>query len=82
MLADDTFPSPDKVTYLYGFLRKTQPLPLYIETLFLRRLDDLATQKTQRPWPTEAVRRALITLREGEKANACDPASPPGSARR
>lgn len=72
VLADDTFPSADKVTYLYGFLRQTQPLPLYVETLFLRRLDELATQKTTRPWPTEVVRRALTVLREGEKANACD----------
>lgn len=74
---DDTRPRPERIAFLYGLLSKEQPIPLFVETLFLRRLDDLASRLPKENWPTETVRRSLLAVREGEKASACEPRALP-----
>ena len=64
-------PRPERIHFLNELLAKhkdaaDQPTKFpYVETLFLRRLDDLATQlkKENQPWPLQIVRRAMQVMR-------------------
>src|SRR5581483_3467807 len=59
-------------------VRNLPPLPQYVETLFLKRLDDLAGQlpKEGLEWTAAtatAVQRAIRLVRDGERVAAGDP---------
>lgn len=75
--ADDPVPQPARVQLLAGLLQRKQPDPLYVETLFLQRLADLASQDrgTGSFWPRDqdTVRDAFRAVRDGERVAACDP---------
>jgi hypothetical protein len=72
---DEALPSssrPKRLQFLYELLREVQPEPRYVETLWLYRLDRLASQ-VEGAWPATVVRRSLEVVRDGERAAACDP---------
>jgi len=68
--ARKTEPTRETILFLDGLLRDQQPEPLYVETLFLRQLADLARAYDDASWPTEMIRRALKVASQGEQANS------------
>ena len=66
--ADDNDPRPETIRFLDGLLEARQPQPLFVESLFLRRLARIAGEPTPGGWPVDTVRRALHVVRMGEEA--------------
>ena len=64
--ATEDAPHADRLRALDALLRTQQPEPRYAETVLLRRLSELASHVGPADWPTETVRRALETARQGE----------------
>jgi hypothetical protein len=66
---------PDRIHIVDRLLGKRFEKPRFVETLFLRRLQQLVVQmeadKTAWLTKAEAIRRALGVLRDGERAVAC-----------
>jgi hypothetical protein len=69
-LVKDPNPRPERVRLLQAILAAQQPLPRYVETLFLARLAERAGQASADGWPVETVRLAARTVRAGEQAAA------------
>ncbi len=69
-LAANAAPAPEKVRLLDDVLRAQESEPRFVETLFLRRLADLARQSGPAEWPAASVRKALEVVRLGERAAA------------
>ncbi len=69
-LADEV-PTLDKIKFLDDLLRRQAAEPVYVETLFLRRLVDMANQTGK--WPDTVIARAMRTLRESETARTVPP---------
>ncbi|WP_406695657.1 carboxypeptidase regulatory-like domain-containing protein [Singulisphaera sp. Ch08] len=67
--ASEAEPSRETILLLDGLLKDQQPEPLFVETLFLRQLAELARNSGDGSWPTETVRRALKVTSQGEQAN-------------
>jgi hypothetical protein len=65
--AADPHPHPETLRLLDELLRPREPQPRHVETLFLRRLAELAGQWTG-DWPFEVVHRALEVVHKGELA--------------
>lgn len=63
-------PSRQTILSIDGLLKDQQPEPLFVETLFLRQLAELARHDEEAIWPTETVRRALKVTSQGERANS------------
>jgi hypothetical protein len=72
--AQENTPVADRVHFLAELLQEAQPKPLFVETLLLRRLDDLyaVNKATGQAWPEKAVRLALQAAQKGERARACE----------
>ncbi|HWG44850.1 MAG TPA: carboxypeptidase-like regulatory domain-containing protein, partial [Gemmataceae bacterium] len=64
----DPNPRPQRIRLLWQLVATRQPQPVYVETLFLRRLADLAEQMETTGWPEEIIHRALTVVANGEKA--------------
>src|SRR6185437_885255 len=64
----DPNPRPQRIRLLWQLVATRQPQPVYLETLFLRRLADLAEQMETTGWPEEIIHRALTVVANGEKA--------------
>ncbi|SIO60646.1 Carboxypeptidase regulatory-like domain-containing protein [Singulisphaera sp. GP187] len=62
-------PTRETILLLDGLLKDQQPEPLFVETLLLRQLAELAKSYEDATWPTETVRRALKVTSQGERAN-------------
>lgn len=69
-LADEA-PTLDKIKFLDDLLQRHAAEPRYVETLFLRRLVDMANQTGK--WPDTVIARAMRTLREAETARTVPP---------
>jgi hypothetical protein len=69
VLADDPVPTRQKVRFVWRLLRSLQPVPRFVETLALERLDGWEVDD----WPAESVRRLLSAVREEGQALAGDP---------
>jgi hypothetical protein len=72
-------PVADRIHFLADLLQEAQSKPLFVETLLLRRLDDLyaVTRTSGQVWPEKAVRHALQAAQKGEHARACEPRALP-----
>lgn len=72
--AQENTPVAERVHFLAELLQEGQPKPLFVETLLLRRLDDLyvTTKASNQAWPEKAVRHALQAAQKGERAHACE----------
>lgn len=64
----DPDPRPQHVHLLWQLLATRSPRPMFVETVFLRRLAELAEQMQSTGWPEEIIHRALSVVADGEKA--------------